>query len=71
MRPKPGAWGRWRMGLAEVLKIRKGGTPETAHRQIYDVLRIPHEVMKPVKLWLPTEDSDGTAAQVPVKSGNP
>ncbi len=35
----------------ETLKIRKGSTPEETHRQIYDTLGIPHEVMKPVRTW--------------------
>jgi transposase len=34
-----------------VLKIRKAGSPELVHRQIYETLRIPLEVMKPVKTW--------------------
>lgn len=34
-----------------ILKIRKATTPEPAHKQIYDVLRIPQEVMKPVRSW--------------------
>jgi transposase len=34
-----------------VLKIRKGTTPEPIHREIYATLRIPTEVMKPVKTW--------------------
>jgi len=34
-----------------VLKIRKGSTPEPQHTDIYKVLRIPSEVMKPVKTW--------------------
>jgi transposase len=36
-------------GHGAVLKIRKGTTPEPAHRHIYSTLRIPSEVMKPVK----------------------
>jgi len=35
----------------ETLKIRKGSIPETQHRRIYDILRIPEELMKPVKTW--------------------
>ena len=35
----------------EVLTIRKGTTPEAPHREIYDTLAIPHEVMKPVRTW--------------------
>ena len=34
-----------------VLRIRKGSTPEPQHREIYEVLGIPDEVMKPVKTW--------------------
>jgi transposase len=34
-----------------VLKIRKGTTPEIAHKEIYATLKIPTEVMKPVKTW--------------------
>jgi len=34
-----------------VLRIRKGSTPEPQHRDIYKVLQIPSEVMRPVKTW--------------------
>jgi transposase len=34
-----------------VLKIRKGTSPEPIHREIYSTLKIPMEVMKPVKTW--------------------
>jgi len=34
-----------------ILKIRKASTPDEIHREIYRVLQIPHEVMKPVKTW--------------------
>ena len=37
----------------EVLRIRKGTTPEAAHRLIYESLQIPMEVMAPVKTWTP------------------
>ena len=43
-----------------VLRIRKGSTPEPLHRDIYKVLQIPSEVMKPVKTWhreAPNSDS--------------
>jgi len=41
------------------LRIRKGGTPEAIHREIYRILRVPLEVMKPVKTWTAApEDSD-------------
>jgi len=33
------------------LKIRKATTPEPLHHEIYVTLRIPDEVMKPVKTW--------------------
>ena len=36
----------------DVLKIRKGSTPEPRHKAIYATLDIPAEVMKPVKTWL-------------------
>jgi len=34
-----------------ILKIRKGTVPEPVHREIYATLKIPLEVMKPVKTW--------------------
>ena len=34
-----------------VLKIRKAGSPEPAHREIYQTLKIPLEVIKPIKTW--------------------
>jgi transposase len=37
----------------EILKIRKGTTPEAAHRLIYETLQIPLEVMAPIKSWVP------------------
>jgi transposase len=39
----------------QTLRIRKGSTPEAIHREIYRTLQIPHEVMKPVKTWAPTQ----------------
>jgi transposase len=36
----------------DVLKIRRGSTPEPRHREIYETLHIPAEVMKPVKTWV-------------------
>jgi transposase len=38
-------------GDSGALKIRKGTTPEPIHREIYSTLKIPMEVMKPVKTW--------------------
>jgi len=34
-----------------VLKIRKGGTPELDQKKIYEILKIPCQVMKPIKTW--------------------
>jgi transposase len=34
-----------------ILRIRKGTTPEPMHREIYETLQIPLEVMVPVKTW--------------------
>jgi len=36
-----------------ILKIRKGTTPEATHRLIYQTLRVPMEVMAPLKTWTP------------------
>jgi len=38
-------------GDGRVLKIRKGTTPEPIHRNIYSILKIPTEVMRPVRTW--------------------
>jgi transposase len=35
------------------LRIRKTSTPDAIHREIYDTLRIPSEVIRPVKTWTP------------------
>jgi transposase len=35
----------------DVLRIRKGSTPERRHQEIYRTLRLPSEVMKPVRTW--------------------
>jgi len=40
----------------EVLKIRKGTTPEAVHQEIYRTLGIPAEVMKPVLTWCTDRD---------------
>ncbi len=34
-----------------VLKIRKATTPEPVHKEIYATLKVPTEVMKPVRTW--------------------
>ena len=36
-----------------VLKIRKGSTPEPEHQELYRLLDVPAEVMKPQKTWHP------------------
>jgi len=38
-----------------VLRIRKGSTPEPQHREIYDTLRIPMEIMKTTRKWQEAE----------------
>jgi transposase len=38
-------------GDGKILKIRKATTPEPVHKQIYATLKIPAEVMKPVRTW--------------------
>ena len=44
--------------FGRVLKIRKATTPEPEHRQIYETLHIPAEVMQPVKTWHQPAGSD-------------
>ncbi len=39
----------------QTLKIRKATTPETVHRDIYHTLRIPMQVIKPIKTWSETK----------------
>ncbi len=34
-----------------VLRIRKGSTPEPQHKEIYNLLEVPLEVMRPKKTW--------------------
>jgi transposase len=41
-----------------VLRIRKGGTPEPEHKKIYEILKTPSQVMKPIKTWQEMENSD-------------
>ena len=38
-----------------ILRIRKSSTPEPIHREIYQALQVPHEVMKPVKTGAPAQ----------------
>jgi transposase len=35
----------------QTLRIRKTSTPDAIHREIYDTLHIPSEIIKPVKTW--------------------
>jgi len=35
----------------EVLRIRKGSVPEPCHRELYDLLGVPYELMRPHKTW--------------------
>ena len=39
----------------QTLRIRKNSAPEDTHREIYRVLQIPSEIMKPLKTWTPTK----------------
>jgi len=41
-----------------ILKIRKATIPEPEHRQIYATLRIPVDVLQPIKTWHQAECSD-------------
>jgi hypothetical protein len=34
-----------------VLRIRKGSTPEPEHLELYRLLKVPPEVIKPKKTW--------------------
>ena len=38
-------------GSRRILKIRKATNREDVHREIYATLRIPAEVIKPIKTW--------------------
>jgi hypothetical protein len=35
-----------------VLKIRKGSTPAPEQKEIYDTLRIPAQIVKPIRTWV-------------------
>jgi transposase len=45
-------------GSRQVLKIRKATNPEAVHREIYATLRIPADIMKPLKTWELQTSSD-------------
>jgi len=38
-----------------VLCIRRGSTPEPEHRQLYELLSVPLEVMRPQRSWVEPE----------------
>ena len=38
-----------------VLRIRRGSTPEPEHRQLYELLSVPLEVMRPQRSWVEPE----------------
>jgi hypothetical protein len=40
-----------------LLKIRQATTPEAQHKDIYRVLDIPHQIIAPIKTWLPSEEN--------------
>jgi transposase len=40
-----------------VLRIRKGSTPETAHREIYEKLGLGSEIIRPRKTWKSSEEN--------------
>jgi len=33
------------------LRIRRGSVPEPQHKEVYDLLDVPHQIMKPKKTW--------------------
>ena len=42
-----------------VLRIRRSSTPEPEHRELYELLGVPLEVMRPQRSWI--EDADETS----------
>jgi len=38
------------------LHVRRASTPESAHRQIYDWLQVPHQPIRPIKRWVPASN---------------
>ncbi len=40
-----------------VLRIRQATTPESVHREIYETLAVPLQVMKPIKTWTRPDES--------------
>jgi len=41
-----------------VLRIRKGANPEPEQKKIYEILKIPSQVIKPIKTWHDVKHSD-------------
>jgi hypothetical protein len=41
----------------QTLRIRQSSTPEESHREIYRILQIPAQILKPVKTWMPSAQS--------------
>ena len=39
----------------DIIRIRKGATPEPQHKEIYDLLGIGSEIMKPIKTRTPKD----------------
>ena len=35
----------------DVLRIRRASTPEASHRELYDLLGIDHDIIRPVRTW--------------------
>jgi len=36
-------------------RIRRSSTPDAIHRELYRILQMPSEVMRPVKTWAPAQ----------------
>jgi hypothetical protein len=36
-----------------ILRIRDDGTPEPEHKELYKLLGIPSDIMKPKRIWPP------------------
>jgi hypothetical protein len=37
------------------LHLRRGSTPEQAHRELYEKLGVPEEIIRPRKRWVSAE----------------
>ncbi len=48
----------------DVLRIRKGSTPEPEVRELYDLLGVPHTLIEPVKTWTRKKHSDGKSKPI-------